>query len=723
MGLVDLTTDLKSLRYGKDKIGGGSSGQPYIKTDIPDSFSDVGKTGGPDAILRGGSLVLRRTANDVSRLAQMFFDFKSIGGPLFIAKQNLLSRTSVAINASNAEGNQGKALNDGIYLPTSTLLQAGGNAIGMHLNKQGLNPFIFDKENIGYNKIMKPFTSANPEENYGRLVELTNEILPLTSPQSVNLFRYSGGPNSILGIGKTNIKRYSNTTENRNYTIGKFSFNKPAENAPSDLVPREPNFAELALGGDINVTPIKGKYTPSNYITSNPQVTEIKNYQKFLGVSPLYASLFPESQGKLKEGWVQNNVGTTKSTIKPSSLNKYKTPTKGKADSIGAQVFTGSFKSSEFQLKGETYDYSIESTVSGSIVYPKITDKQITKSHKENTNQTLGDSSKHNPSDLQLKGETYDYTIERDGNGNIIYPTTNSPQKSVDNKILKDFREDKETQSFRLDYTNSKTRIEGRINLGDPGKKKTPKQLADYQNGLGRPLDKINSLRLYKSDIVTTSTDKNDLVKFRIGIIQNDDPSQKVFIHFRAFIDSMSDSYTADWASDNLMGRGEKFYRYNGFSRQINLAWTVAAQSKEELIPMHQKLNYLASTLAPDYSKNIGYMRGNLATLTVGGYLYEQPGIITGLEYSIPEESPWEIAIPTKSGANSIGGIKRDDSVKEMPHMIKVSGFSFIPIHTFTPQTQQNQFDKEGKLSSFGKERYIALENGYNNNYDDINYI
>jgi hypothetical protein len=185
----------------------------------------------------------------------------------------------------------------------------------------------------------------------------------------------------------------------------------------------------------------------------------------------------------------------------------------------------------------------------------------------------------------------------------------------------------------------------------------------------------------------------------------------------------MSDDYSADWGSEKLMGRGENFYRYNGFDRKINLGWTVVAQSKEELIPMHQKLNYLASTLAPDYSKTIGYMRGNLATLTVGGYLYEQPGIITSLSYSVPETSPWEIAIPTKSGANSIGGINRDDSVKEMPHMIKVTGFNFIPIHNFTPQTQQNKFDSKGKLTSFGKERYIALENGYNNNYDDINYI
>ena len=45
MGLVNLTTDLKSLRFGKDRLGGGSSNQPYIKSSIPDTFSGLNKTG------------------------------------------------------------------------------------------------------------------------------------------------------------------------------------------------------------------------------------------------------------------------------------------------------------------------------------------------------------------------------------------------------------------------------------------------------------------------------------------------------------------------------------------------------------------------------------------------------------------------------------------------------------------------------------------------------
>ena len=74
MGLVDLRTDLKSIKFGKDTVGGGNSNQPYIVRDIPESFQDVGRTGGPDFLLRGGTLLPRRVINDTSRMVQMLFD-------------------------------------------------------------------------------------------------------------------------------------------------------------------------------------------------------------------------------------------------------------------------------------------------------------------------------------------------------------------------------------------------------------------------------------------------------------------------------------------------------------------------------------------------------------------------------------------------------------------------------------------------------------------------
>ena len=271
--------------------------------------------------------------------------------------------------------------------------------------------------------------------------------------------------------------------------------------------------------------------------------------------------------------------------------------------------------------------------------------------------------------------------------------------------------------------------------MGDPGSRAN-KNYSSYTNGVVNtfdnnkvgPLDKINALPIYRSQWATTEDNlKNDLVKFRIAAIDGGEPNFKNFMHFRAFLDSFSDSYTGDWGSTKYLGRGENFYNYTGFNRTISLSWTVAAQSKEELIPMYKKLNYLASNLAPDYSES-GYMRGPLMQMTVGGYLYEQVGFFTSLTYEIPSESPWEI------GINDNGG--EDRTVKELPHIIKVQA-SFTPIHDFVPSKQDLEFNNilnttgsNGELENYGgfvkgygvnNQRFIALSVGSGsqyNNYD-----
>jgi len=63
-------------------------------------------------------------------------------------------------------------------------------------------------------------------------------------------------------------------------------------------------------------------------------------------------------------------------------------------------------------------------------------------------------------------------------------------------------------------------------------------------------------------------------------------------------------------------------------------------------------------------------MRGNFVVLTVGGYFVQQLGIITGFSYEMNDSNAtW-------------------DTDYRLPHMIKVSGFNFIPIHNFVPQLQ-----------------------------------
>jgi hypothetical protein len=623
MSLVILKTNLKSLRYGKDRPGGGSSNQPYIKSPIPGDLSSTvvnpnnlqfldkvlgtGKNlinfAGTDFFLRGGASAVSRAAKDVSRLTQMFADFKSPNGVLFAAKQNILSLTGVKTQASGI-------MNEGIYLPTSTILQAGGNAFGVHLNKQGLNPF----------------RSTSPSEGgLSRLFEFTGPLGLPTYAQTVKP-EQEKQDNRLVQLANWKLKINTN---------------------PALLGPAPGNINELAQA---NLTsPLLGS---TSIIFQNPTTTRTTYVQ--IRRSPLISS----QEGEILQyaGGPQSLLGVGKTTIQ-----RYSNTSEG-LDFRKNPNFEGRY-------------YVLNST-------------QI----------------------------------------------SNTPT-SKDNTQISDFREDllskqdaglkKNILSISPSYSNSSNRIENRYKLGDPGIRS--KNITNYVSGSSvegkyLPLDAITSYGLYKSK----EADKiNDLVNFRIGIIDNNLPNEKVYIHFRAFLDSMDDNYNAEWNDFKYMGRGESFYRYNGFSRTINLSWTVAAQSKQELIPMYHKLNYLASSLAPDYSAN-GYMRGNLATLTVGGYLYEQPGIIKSINYSVPQESPWEIGIDN-IGVNDINnGIDR--GVNQLPHMIKVTGFQFVPIHTFVPKLQQNGYLMDegggGELELFGKEKYISLkhEDG-KDNYFPLNFL
>ena len=54
MGLINLQTDLKSLKFGNDRPGGGSSGQPFIKKPLFTNITDQIGPSNTDFLLRGG---------------------------------------------------------------------------------------------------------------------------------------------------------------------------------------------------------------------------------------------------------------------------------------------------------------------------------------------------------------------------------------------------------------------------------------------------------------------------------------------------------------------------------------------------------------------------------------------------------------------------------------------------------------------------------------------
>ena len=228
MPLIDLKTDLKSLKFGRDRKGGGNSLQPYIQNKIPETPFEEAITsplGVKDFLLRGGLNAVTDTAEDVLRLGKMFLNPYNPSGLLFTAKQNLLSRTAVRTQTSGI-------LNEGTYTPLSTLSQAGVNAFGGHLNKQGVNPFTltgaYSNNNSLYGVRVKP--TQLPGDN--RLVILKTLVDEGNSRTlgdgdtvneggsvGVNVLSYGGGPGSDLGIGRTNIRYADQRTGNQNALV------------------------------------------------------------------------------------------------------------------------------------------------------------------------------------------------------------------------------------------------------------------------------------------------------------------------------------------------------------------------------------------------------------------------------------------------------------------------------------------------------------------------
>ena len=216
MGLINLETNLKSLRYSKDTLGGGNSREPLVTQSIPGSFSNIGDTGGTDFLLRANAL--GASARDVSRLTQLL-TFTS-RGRLFTAKQNLLSLTNVdsaagyfpylppsislkGVFKSNADTFLGKALeivnpfNQGVYTPDSTIAQAGGNAFGTHLNKQGPGPLagtitkLFGIEFGELPTYLNTIGGLGIEGPKTRMQGLFTKQLSSPNPSNTNLISYN----------------------------------------------------------------------------------------------------------------------------------------------------------------------------------------------------------------------------------------------------------------------------------------------------------------------------------------------------------------------------------------------------------------------------------------------------------------------------------------------------------------------------------------------------
>ena len=116
---------------------------------------------------------------------------------------------------------------------------------------------------------------------------------------------------------------------------------------------------------------------------------------------------------------------------------------------------------------------------------------------------------------------------------------------------------------------------------------------------------------------------------------------------------------------------------------KVSFNFKVAAQSKQEMPFLYRKLNFLLSTIYPDYAAGTGFMRGNIVRLTLGDLFVRQPGILESLNLTVNDEYPWEIAMTEPELGDS-------KDMLETPQIIDVAA-SFRPILKTLPRFGENQ--------------------------------
>lgn len=175
-------------------------------------------------------------------------------------------------------------------------------------------------------------------------------------------------------------------------------------------------------------------------------------------------------------------------------------------------------------------------------------------------------------------------------------------------------------------------------------------------------------------------------------------------IVFRAIINTLTDSFQANWNQVQMIGRADPNYQYTGFSRDLNLDFTIIATDRDEVKPIWRKLNALAGYTAPEYDKSTIALKAPWMRITIGDLFVQQPAFLTGLSYTLQDsDTSWEI------------NIEQDPTMMQVPHKISVS-CQITMVSDYIPQkngkfyTLAKTFSKSGKavtgndnwLSDFG---------------------
>ena len=152
------------------------------------------------------------------------------------------------------------------------------------------------------------------------------------------------------------------------------------------------------------------------------------------------------------------------------------------------------------------------------------------------------------------------------------------------------------------------------------------------------------------------------------------------YITFRAYLEGLNESIAPSWEETSYLGRSEPLHAYSSTSRTLSFTLKLAAQSRDELMIIYEKMNALTSLCYPEYKADKAWhqswagvddpgstsiagqgvnllgkirMKAPLTQLRIGEYIgapgvdkngfdNAQTGFIESLAYAIEDNTPWE---------------------------------------------------------------------------------
>ena len=624
MPLIDLKTNLKSLKYGNDRTNAGSSGQPYITTDsdgntnlslgannaagdvlrligvqkiplVPNlsvklNESNVGKfvnqVLNTDDFIRGGAVgSAQASINDAFRIGAFLTDLPK--GPIFLAKQVGLqlsnpklevkkggaafagSLLKAAFSASPAQAVG--SVTGGILGPTriynagiNTLAQVPANAFGIHFSRHGLLP-IQDEQTKYQNVVTFNNESTNSKNN--RLVELVDKF-------DLGDQQYEANPNFNLREAKKKNRQVNRTNRQAN---------------------RQSNQNLKALSVKYSGTPYvpvkfkRQKLNIDNQVISAYPTGPGSTYGVGLTVIQRYS--FTEDKLKIEESLGNASDFAGKSRLTTSTINysralgeKAKLSVSNAAKSINA--YTGSMG----PIPGSTGLGPIEIAVA--LNQGKFTDY----------------------SDLVSEIST-----------NITNVTQSIPSFG--------------TYSDTNPITPTNT-----IKTSDPQVLRGTPDFKYYGTGSVVPNFSSSVLQYNNTNVFSRNDAGIMTVIFRaINPFDKNSASNEETFAFNAYMSGYKDNFDATWNDVNYAGRAESFYIYSKFKRTVNFDLKIPCFNKIELFEKHRALGQLASVTAGSYNNKL-LLGGVLIKINMGNYLVGEYATLNNVSYSIPDDASWDIA-------------------------------------------------------------------------------